>query len=456
MLEFTPGPDEPRPPLRARWTFRLSLLLALSTLAIFMPAVRHDFLSYDDGRYVADNPHVRGGLSGAGLAWAATAFHADNWHPLTWLSHMLDCQLFGLDARGHHLTSVLLHAANVVVLFLLLRRLTGEQVRPALVAALFALHPLHVQPVAWVAERKDLLSTFFGLMALTAYAAYAHRPGPLRYGLIVAAFALSLAAKPMLVPLPLVMWLLDYWPLGRFRTTSAVRRLAEKLPLFTMTAASCVVTIVARSAGRGTAPEEALTFGARCANAAVAYTGYLRQTVWPAGLAIHYPHPGAALPAGQVTAAAALLLGISWLAVRLRHRCPALLVGWFWFLLTLLPVIGLVQAAPEAMADRYTYVPLVGPFLAVVWAVPVPAVRRARLAVACAAALALAACAAVTWFSLNDYRDDRAVWQRALHVNPDDPLAHYYWAQVLARGGQVAAAQQHFAEAVRLRQQGPR
>jgi tetratricopeptide (TPR) repeat protein len=436
--------------MQARWTFRLSVLLALATLAIFMPAVRHDFLSHEDDRYVAANPHVRGGLSRDGLAWAATTFHADNWHPLTWLSHMLDCQLFGLDPRGHHLTSVLLHAVNAVVLFLLLRRLTGEQVRPALVAALFALHPLHVQPVAWVAVRKDLLSTFFGLLALTAYAAYARRPGPLRYGLIVVAFALSLAAKPMLVPLPLVMWLLDYWPLGRFATVSAWRRLAEKVPLFTMTAASCVVTIVARNAGAGAAPEDALPFGDRCANAAVAYAGYLRQAVWPADLAIHYPNPGASLPGWQVAAATALLLGLSVLAFRLRRRCPALLVGWLWFLVTLLPVIGLVQAAPEAMADRYTYVPLIGPFLALVWMVSVPGVRRGWVAVAGAAVAALAACAAVSWLSLGDYRDDRAVWQRALRVSPDDALAHHQWACVLSRDGDVAEAEEHFAEAMRL------
>ncbi len=340
--------------------------LVLLTVAGFWPSIGNGFVNYDDDEYVTENPHVQAGLTLNGMRWALTATEAANWHPLTWVSHMADRSLFGADPRGHHLSSLIWHLANVVLLFLVLFRMTGATGRSAAVASLFALHPLHVESVAWISERKDVLSTFFWILTLWAYARYANRPGPRRYLLVVAFLALGLACKPMLVSVPLVLLLLDFWPLDRLHPPywPVVR---EKIPLVILAAASSVITLVAQHRGGALGSFERLPLSMRLENAVVSYAGYLWKTIRPVGLSIVYPHPGPGRPGWQVAGAMALLAAISYGAIRARRRRPYLLVGWLWFLVTLVPVIGLVQVGEQAMADRYTYVPLVGPFVAVVW-----------------------------------------------------------------------------------------
>jgi Flp pilus assembly protein TadD len=361
------------------YRYRIEIAVCLGLAALTLGAMGHayanGFVNYDDGDYVVRNAQVREGLSWAGTVWAFATTHAANWHPLTWLSLQLDAALFGsASAWGFHLTNVLLHTANVVLLFLALRRLTGAVWRSAAVAALFAVHPAHVESVAWVAERKDVLSGLFWMLTLLAYAFYAERPNWQRYLLVLAAFALGLMAKPMLVTLPCVLLLLDYWPLQRVPAAcgSVPGRkrlgilLVEKLPLFALTAAACLVTLYAQRQGGAVNTLEQLPLRDRLLNTAAAYTGYLAELVWPAGLAPFYPHPREHLLLEQAVRAGvvlALITGVVIWAWRRRY----LTVGWLWFLGTLVPVIGLVQVGGQAMADRYTYIPYIGLFIALVW-----------------------------------------------------------------------------------------
>jgi tetratricopeptide (TPR) repeat protein len=449
-----------------RLDVRLGFALLAATLAVYAPVLTHSFLDYDDSAYVTHNRTVQSGLSLAGCRWAWTTFHASNWHPLTWLSHMLDCQLFGLHPAGHHLTSVLFHLANALLLFLVLRCMTAAPWRSALVAGVFALHPLHVESVAWVAERKDVLSTFFGLLALGAYLHYVERPGPARYALVLGAFALSLLAKPMLVTLPFVLLLLDYWPLRRFpaeadqppgpdetppRPVPLPRLLLEKVPLLVLSVASCAVTLWAQS-GHAVVSLERVPLGARLANAVLAYAGYLRKTVWPVDLAVFYPHPGAQVPWGQVLVSGLVLAVVTGLAVGLRRRQPALLVGWLWYLGTLVPVIGLVQVGGQSMADRYTYFPLIGIFLALAWCVPGRLAARpaARVGLAVGAATVLAACALVTHSQLASWQDEGTVWEHALRVTENNAVAHLYLGTYLYNQGGTGEGVEHLREAARL------
>jgi tetratricopeptide (TPR) repeat protein len=356
------------------------LLLALGTLAVYLPVLGLDFTNYDDTEYVTENPAVRAGLTWPGLAWAFSHFHSGNWHPLTWVSHMLDCQLFGLNPAGHHFTSLLFHSANTVALFLVLGWLTGTVWRSAMVAGLFALHPLHVESVAWIAERKDVLSTFFGLLSIWAYAKYvrihaSRFPHPF-YLLALGCFALSLMSKPMLVTLPFVFLLIDFWPLGRLRfgpgkngDQPAARLsslLLEKIPLFALSAASCVVTFLAQKSGGAVASLQELPLGARAGNAVVSYSRYLAKTFWPAELAVIYPAVPH-WPAGIVVLAIVILAATTAISAAQSRRRPYLIFGWAWFLGMLLPVIGLVQVGNHSIADRYTYLPVIGLFIMLSW-----------------------------------------------------------------------------------------
>jgi tetratricopeptide (TPR) repeat protein len=355
-------------------------LLALGTLAVYLPVLGLDFTNYDDPDYVTENPAVRAGLTGPGLAWAFSHFHSGNWHPLTWASHMLDCQLFGLNPAGHHFSNLLFHTANVVVLFLVLGWLTGTVWRSAVVAGLFALHPLHVESVAWISERKDVLSTFFGLLSIWAYGKYVRIHGsrflhPF-YLLALGCFALSLMSKPMLVTLPFVFLLIDFWPLGRLRlgpgkqgdhpTVRLSRLLVEKLPLFALSAASGVVTFLAQKSGGAVASLQQLPLGARVVNAVVSYGRYLAKTFWPADLAVIYPAVPH-WPAGIVVLAIVVLVAITAISAGQYRRRPYLIFGWAWFLGMLLPVIGLIQVGNHSIADRYTYLPVVGLFIMLSW-----------------------------------------------------------------------------------------
>jgi tetratricopeptide (TPR) repeat protein len=427
--------------IRWRW-IAVSLALALLAAGLYLPVGGHEFLDYDDAQYVRDNQQVRGGLSRDGIAWAFTSLrYASNWHPLTWLSHMLDVELFGLAPAGHHLVNVALHAANTVLLFLVLGVGTAAFWRSAVVAALFAVHPLHVESVAWVAERKDVLSTLFWLLAAGAYLRYTRRPGVGRYAAVFVLLALGLMAKPMLVTLPLVLLLLDWWPLGRLADPAAARDpagrsaphpvnrswslLAEKLPLAALSALAGVLTLIAQRRGGSMVPSQVLGLPSRVQNALVTYASYLEQTLWPSALAVFYPLQ--AIPVWKLAAAALLLAGVSWTAARRARRSPWLLTGWLWYLVTLLPVIGLIQVGTQARADRYTYLPIVGFFLMLVWTVPAALGNRrwARPALAAAGGLVLLGCSAITRQQIASWRDDTTLFTRALAVAPDNADARY-------------------------------
>ena len=415
----------------------LGALLFLLTLAIYLPALRYDFITYDDPGYVIHEPHVNTGLSWENFRWAWTSFEHANWHPLTWLSHQLDCQLFGLAPWGHHLTSALLHALNTLLLFAFLRHATGFLWRSLAVAALFGLHPLHVESVAWVAERKDVLSTLLGLLTLWAYTAYSSRmkaglPRAWRpYLLALLAFAAGLSAKPMLVTLPCAMLLLDLWPLGRWSGATTRRRLAlvvEKLPFFALAAASCVLTSLAQSAGGAMKAVECFPLSVRIANALVAYGLYLAKLFWPADLAVLYPSFGEMPPAENIVLAFAVLAVLSGAALfALRRGRAWAAVSWLWFLGTLVPVIGLVQVGGQTMADRYSYIPSIGMFLVVVWGTAelTRSLSRRTLALGTAAALALAACSAQTLHQLAYWRNTETLFRHAVAVTDDNWMAHF-------------------------------
>ena len=416
--------------------------LVLATLALYAQVAGHSFLTFDDTRYVTENRNVLAGITLRGVRWAFTSFHASNWHPLTWVSHMLDVSIFGANAGAHHLVNAALHAINTALVYLVVRRYTGARGRSLCVALLFAVHPLHVESVAWVAERKDLLSTVFGLCALWAWAGYVERPSVRRYAGAGLLFALSLLAKPMWVTLPALLLVLDLWPLRRGP------RLVEKLPLFALSTASCVATMLAQ---RGAMSDLSLPPGLRLANAAVAYVRYLAKTIWPWPLSFHYPYPRDGLPAWQVAGAVLLLLAISAVAVRARRSSPWVLVGWLWFLGTLVPVIGLVQVGTQAIADRYAYLPHLGVFIAVVWTAAGrgESARVRRVAVPAFAAV-VAVFSAVTTIQLRYWSDTETLVRRSLTIEPADSTLHAALADALRRSGRLDEALVEQRETARL------
>ena len=409
----------------------ITLLLAFATLVVFLPAGSYQFVNYDDTDYVTENPFVKNGLNGTDIKWAFTAFHAGNWHPLTWISHMADCQFFGLNAGAHHFVSVLFHAMNAALLFTLLLRLTGKIWPCAFIAALFAWHPLHVESVAWISERKDVLSTFFALLALLSYAKYVEASkvqnpkSKVYFAWSLLAFALGLLAKPMLVTLPFVLLLLDFWPLERF-SFSAFRfsLLSEKIPFFLLTAISCVVTFLAQRQGEAVVSLAKVSLRYRLENAPIAVVDYLLKLFWPADLCAIYPMLEK-IPALQVTVSVAALIFISAAAWRWRNSKPYFLIGWLWFLGTLVPVIGLVQVGGAAMADRYTYIPSIGFFMAVVFLARDFAMRFQipKFAVATASILLLAGCIFATEKQLRFWRDSETLFRRTLAVTQNNDIA---------------------------------
>lgn len=428
----------------------LGTLLFLLVAGIFMPAVTHGFITYDDPEYVTHNAHVTGGLTWTNVRWAFQSTEASNWHPLTWMSHMADCQVFGLQPWGHHLTSVLLHAINAVLLFIVLRKMTGALWRSLFVAALFGLHPLHVESVAWIAERKDVLSTTFGLLTLWAYARRceldrARDPRALNfYGLAVLLFALGLMCKPMLVTLPCVLLLLDCWPLHRWSGASAKARMAlvaEKLPFFSLSAASSAVTLLAQAKGGAVASIEEFPWGVRLANALVAYCWYLGKSLVPSRLAVFYPDFAERPALLESVGAGALLVGITAACVALARRRPYLLVGWLWFLGTLVPVIGLVQIGGQSRADRYSYLPLVGVFIMVAWAAAEATASwtHRRLVLGLAAAAVLGGCAAATCRQLAYWKDGEGLFRHAVAVTENNWVAHANLSATLAKSSPTEA-----------------
>jgi tetratricopeptide (TPR) repeat protein len=440
---------------RPGWETVLGIILILWTVAVFWQATAAGFVDYDDD--ITRNPQVKAGLTPASVGWAFTTIQSTNWNPLVWLSLEVDYAIYGLSAWGFHFTNVVLHAANALLVFLVLRRMTGAVWRSWLVAAFFALHPLRVESVAWLAERKDVLSTFFGLLTLLAYARYARQPGWGRYLLVVLTFAVGLMAKPMLVTLPFVLLLLDYWPLGRTPCTGTVAErwaawrwlLLEKVPLLVLSAACSVVTWYAQQHGKAIAPLEVFPLAARLANALNAYVAYLGQTLWPVGLAPYYPHPGRSVSRATATAAGLLLAALTAFAVRMRRSHPYLLVGWLWYVGTLVPVIGLVQVGAQARADRYTYLPHIGLFVAGVWGLANLAARRqGRWAVAAAVGLGLILCSRVTWDQVRYWHDDEALWRRAVDVTTANARAHNNLGAVLGKFGRHREAIAEFQAAL--------
>jgi tetratricopeptide (TPR) repeat protein len=433
----------------------LALLLTILSLAVSWPVRRHAF-TFDDHAYIEENRHVRQGLSRSNIGWAFTTFHQSNWHPVTWVSHLIDVELHGLDPRGHHETNAILHAANGALLFLFFAALTGSALRSAALAALFALHPLHVESVAWVSERKDLLSAFFLALTLLSYLGYQRRHGWKPYLLTVTMYALGLMAKPMLVTLPFALLLLDYWPLGRMPAPLSARRLApllrEKAPLFLMAAASCLVTFVAQQRGEAVQTTDMIPIAQRLSNVFVAYPTYLAKTLWPADLAVFYPHAKAALSRPAALAGGAVLALLSVAAVRLRRPQPFFLVGWLWFLGTLVPVIGLVQVGDQALADRYTYIPLIGIFLILTWTLfPPAASARGRRLSALALVVMMSALAMITREQLGHWRNDVTLFSHALEVTTDNWAAHDGMGNALAAQGRLEDALREYRRMLQLR-----
>jgi protein O-mannosyl-transferase len=435
--------------------FLLSLLLIAVTFLLYAPLKEHSFINYDDPAYVTSNVRVQQGLSWKNVIWAFKTTSVANWHPLTWIFYMLDCQLFGLNPAGHHLTNLLLHIINVVILFLLLHRGTGALWRSALVAALFALHPLNVETVAWVSELKNVLSTLFWLLTLWAYGWYALNTNWKRYLTVVALFALGLMAKPMLVTLPFVLLLLDYWPLQRMRIghsqdTNPQSRdffvlLLEKAPLVLLAVASSAITVIAQKSGGALVPASMIPFHARISNALFAYADYIVKMFWPWNLAVFYPMPVHGYLWWQLALAALLIAAITVIVLKTRSR-RYLLVCWFWYLGTLIPVIGLVQVGGQSMADRYAYIPLIAIFFMIVWSAAECAVKRKIIQIAAGLAVIsiLVSCSLMTHTQVGYWKDSITLFSYALQVNPNNALAHTNLGTALTDAGRLNEAAQHF------------
>jgi Tfp pilus assembly protein PilF len=440
--------------------FGTCVLLAVAVLVVFGPVLRHEFVNYDDDQYICSNPHVQAGLTWRGAIWAFRTGDTGNWHPLTWLSLMLDVDLFGSGPAGPHLTNVILHAANTVLLFVLWRRLTGAQWRSAFVAGLFALHPLHVESVAWASERKDVLSACFGLLALLMYARYVHagdKPSASRdYWLALLCYALALMSKPMMVTLPFVMLLLDWWPLGRWEPTASRSRLSvlwrlvsEKLPHLALSVVSSAVTVMVQN--KAIQPLTHITIGIRVVNAVVSYVRYLGKMFWPVNLAIPYPHTGYA-SFNLFCLSAMLIAAVCLVAIRFRREFPFLVTGWFWYLGMLVPVIGLVQVGMQSMADRYTYLPLIGVFIILAWGADEVRERWGVSATATwpMALLVLAACTARTMDQLRFWQNSETLFRHTLTVTKANYLAYYNLGEYYARQGRYDEAMENCRKALQI------
>jgi protein O-mannosyl-transferase len=435
----------------------LSVGLIALNLIVYAPVRQFQFVNWDDPTYVTENAKVLGGLTWNNVVWALTTGHAPYWHPATWLSHLLDVQLFGLDAGAHHLTSLAIHVVNTLLIFGWLCSATQATARSAFVAAMFAVHPLHVESVAWIAERKDVLSTLFWSLAIWAYVRYARRPDWRRYVTVIAFYALALMAKPMVVTLPLVLLLIDIWPLRRLslqRSHDWSRAIGEKVPFLALSTATGIATVIVQHRVGAMAGLDVLTSPQRAANALVGYVAYLAKTIWPANLAAFYPFDAVSI---TVVGAAALgLAAITAAAIHYRDRYPYFFVGWLWFLITLAPVVGFLQAGEQAMADRFSYVPIVGLFVIVAWGMPdvfrnvtwSPRVIRA------AAVLIVVASAVTARAQVEHWRDSVTLWVHAIQVTPNSYLAHENLGQALRERGRLEEARASYARALALTPSG--
>jgi len=450
----------------------ICLLLTITTLAVFWQVQNFEFVNFDDDLFILENHHVQDGLSLKGVVWAFTTTHPDYWHPLPWLSHMLDWHLYGRNPKGHHFNNLLIHLANTLLLFLVLGRMTNAIWRSAFVAALFAFHPLHVEPVAWVTARKDILSTFFWVLTLWGYTLYVERPRPIRYLLLLLSFTLGLMSKPMLVTLPFLLLLLDYWPLRRFQFSprgpdehprrkkwsekgypgqSSLGLIYEKLPLFALAGISICLTVYW---GDNNISTDHKTIGLRVANTLISYVIYIKKTVLPYKLAVFYPYP-VVIPVWQAVGACLVLIGASALILRSAARHPYLIVGWLWYLGILLPVSGLIQLSGywPAMADKYTYVPLIGLFIIIAWGIPdiVPGRSYQRIVIILSAFLVISSFMIFSWWQVRHWRNSIALFGHALNATSDNYLAHNNLGHALAQKGELKDAIPHFTAALRIK-----
>jgi tetratricopeptide (TPR) repeat protein len=442
-------------------SFWICLALILITAAVFCQVYTYGFINYDDPRYVYENPNIRAGITPKAIKWALTASYAGNWHPLTWLSHMLDWQLFGPKAMGHHLTNLIFHIANTLLLFIVLKQMTHRLWPSAFVAALFALHPLHVESVAWVAERKDVLSTFFWMLTMWAYLRYVKRPSVARYLLTLLAFALGLMAKPMLVTLPFVLLLLDYWPLARVSFGQRIgktgrrdtkhtdsrfnRRMLyyltwEKIPFFALSTVSSIITLLVQRAAM--VPTALVPLKSRISNAFISYVEYIGKMIWPSRLAVFYPHPSKDISILYVVISAVLLLTVTILIFRFARDYRYLVTGWLWYLGTLIPVIGLVQVGLQALADRYSYITLTGLFIIIAWGLPdlLAGWRYKKIALTLSSLLIISAMSVCTHFQLRYWQNTLTLFQHTLDITGDSYTAHLNIADALCEQNRVDEA----------------
>lgn len=432
--------------------FLISLALALATLALFWQVRNFDFIHYDDTTYIKENPHVQAGLTPDSIIWAFTTSYASNWHPVTWLSHMLDCQLYDLSPAGHHFTNLLLHIANTVLLFLIFYNMTNNLWPSAFVAAAFALHPLHVESVAWVSERKDVLSTFFGLLTIIAYLRFVRTRKIVSYLLMMVLFALCLMSKPMLVTLPFVLLLLDYWPLQRFEMTKIYKLVREKIPLFVLSSLSCVMTLTIEQTGAG-ASFESISLKARIINAPLSYVTYIEKMFWPAKLAALYPHPADNISISYAMVAALILLIITVFVIKSARSRKYLLAGWLWFLGTLIPVIGIVQVGSQAMADRYTYIPLTGLFIIIAWGTKdlLAKYHLKKIILPLSAVLIFTAMLITTNIQLKYWQNSLSLFTHAIEVTKDNYIMHNNLGSIFLIRGKLPQAIDHYKKALQIR-----
>ena len=447
----------------------ICLLLVVVTLAVYWQVQDNDFVHYDDGVYVTENTHVHKGVTFDGLTWAFTSSHASNWHPLTWISHMIDCQLYGLNPRGHHITSLLFHVANTLLLLLILVRMTGALWQSSFVAALFALHPLHVESVAWVAERKDVLSTFFMMLTVWAYILYVKKREVRRYLLVVLFFVLGLMSKPMLVTLPFILLMLDFWPLGRLchihETRNVVtdqhtderlgifRLLWEKVPFFALTVVSSIVTFIVQERGGAMKVLNPYSLQTRIINAFVAYIEYIVNMIWPVELAVLYPHPGNSLPLWKGVVAGLALVLITILVIRKAREIPYLAVGWLWYVVTLIPVIGIVQVGSQAMADRYTYITLIGLFVIIAWSANdlLSKWLRRKIWLGTLAAIILPVLIVLTWKQVQYWENNITLYEYTLKHTSNNVIIHNNLGTALYKQDRTEEAVEHYLQALQLK-----
>ncbi len=446
--------------------------LAAITFAAYSPILKNEFITYDDGSYIAENPAVLSGLNWTSIQWAFNVGYSGNWHPLTWVSHMTDVALFGVNPSVHHLMNLLLHIANSVLVFLVFQRMTKIVWPSAFVAIVFALHPLHVQSVAWAAERKDVLSMLFWLLTMWSYVRYVERPKTARYLLALLFFALGLMTKPMLVSLPIVLLLIDFWPLRRTKLTGGTKEqdpkkrgttktisgwmplgslLKEKLPFVGLAIVSSVITFLAQREGGAVAGTGVLSLGLRITNALISYLAYIGKTFWPSNLAFFYPHPAEHLPLWQAVLAALILIGVSVGAVMIAKRRPYIPFGWFWYLVTLVPVIGIVQVGLQAMADRYMYIPIIGLSVMIGWGVSDFLKTINKRVLAFAAVVLTVSMAASTFVQAGYWRNSRTLYEHAIEVTDHNWVAHTNLGVVLAKEGRINDAMDHYTQALQIK-----